>query len=175
MSDFPCVEDRLLSGPTVDRLLDSCRSRKYALMKRPFDPFPAPLRIGRSSRWLASLVFAWIARQVIDVECGNRMSDIHLEGFGSKGAPSSLCIVFDIQRMKQRYEAGFALDQICREFRIGKARLAEALRAAGTQIRKPGRSRSISADCAETASVLACRTSDPFGRSPASSEALHGY
>jgi predicted DNA-binding transcriptional regulator AlpA len=176
MSDVPCVEDRLLSGPTVDRLLDSCRSRKYALMKRPFDPFPSPLRVGRSSRWLASLVFAWINRQAKNEEHPGKVSGVRLEGEHSRGESLSLSVALNIQHMKQRYEAGYSLDQLCREFRIGKARLSEALRAAGAQLRKPGRSRSISTDCVETASVPAHRVNDPFGRTPASSEvARHGY
>jgi len=176
MSDVPYVEDRLLSGPTVDRLLDSCRSRKYALMKRPFDPFPSPVRIGRSSRWIASLVFAWIYRQAKNEEHSGNVSVISLEGQFSRDEPLVFSTALNIQYMRQRYEAGYSLDQLCREFRIGKSRLSEALRAAGAQLRKPGRSRSVSPGCVETASLPPRRVNDPFGQTPASKEvSRHGY
>ena len=133
------VEDRALNAPTVDYVLGSCRSRKYALMKRPIDPFPQPIRIGRSSRWLASAVFGWLARQ-----SGRPVEDKDVLVLASKPKPGSsdtvVSIAPDIAEMKELYESGLTLDELCKRFRIGKGRLSARLRAEGTVMRAPGRS-----------------------------------
>ena len=56
--------DRWLAGPSVDRLLDASRSRKYVLMKQLPDPFPSPYDTACGKRWLASEVYVWMARQM---------------------------------------------------------------------------------------------------------------
>lgn len=45
------------------------------------------------------------------------------------------------ETLKRDYESGLSLDVICKRYHIGKSKLSKLLRAAGAQIRKPGRAR----------------------------------
>lgn len=61
----PAPEDRLIPLPEVRAIVSFGTSRIYELMAAPTpDRFPPPVKVGRSSRWLASEVHAWVARQV---------------------------------------------------------------------------------------------------------------
>lgn len=135
------VEDHALSGHTVDYIIDSCRSRKYALMKRPFDPFPQPFQMGRSNRWLASEVYAWLARQSSRSMQGEGTLGLASTPQPSASVAAAVVPVVGTAEMKKLYESGSTLDELCRRFRIGKGRLSASLRAAGTVMRAPGRSR----------------------------------
>ena len=53
-------------------------------------------------------------------------------------------------KLKIEYEAGASLDALCKRYRMGKLRLSEMLRAAGTAMRAPGR-RSSSGRSAKSA------------------------
>lgn len=135
------VEDHAFSGNTVDYIIDSCRSRKYALMKRTFDPFPPPFQMGRSNRWLASEVYAWLARQSSRSAQGEGTLELASTPQPSASVAAAVVPVAGITEMKKLYESGSTLDELCRRFRIGKGRLSASLRAAGTVMRAPGRSR----------------------------------
>jgi predicted DNA-binding transcriptional regulator AlpA len=45
-----------------------------------------------------------------------------------------------IEALKLDYESGLSLDVLCSRYHIGKTRVSKMLRAAGAQLRKPGRS-----------------------------------
>ncbi len=149
--------DRLLRGATVDRLIDGPRSRKYALMKRLFDPFPQSYSIGRSSRWLASEVYAWLDRRLASspsnqpdagLDSGTPTAPLgptdgtgaSVETTSTKERPNRL----DIRRARELYEAGWSADSICRELQVGKRRLLNALHDEGVAVRRPGRRNSVS-------------------------------
>ncbi len=132
------IKRDLLKGSSVDDLMEFCKSRKYALMKRPFDPFPQPIRLGRSSRWVASEVHAWLDRQ-INRQARSEVSidELTLE-VPTKQASSTTSKVDGIMKMKSLYESGYTLDELCRQFNISKVRLSQALRDVGTAMRRPG-------------------------------------
>lgn len=61
----PASEDRLIRLSEVLSIVGLGPSRVYELIAAPTpDRFPPPVKVGRSSRWLASEVHAWVARQV---------------------------------------------------------------------------------------------------------------
>jgi hypothetical protein len=49
------------------------------------------------------------------------------------------------EALKRDYETGLSLDALCQLYHVGKSRASKLLRAAGAQIRKPGRSTKPSA------------------------------
>lgn len=133
-------DDRLLTAAEVDRILGSPPGRKYALMKRPWDAFPDVIKLGRSSRWLASAVYAWIERQI--TQSGEiKMHTTHQMPTSpeKRVSPGAAAPATDIAAMRTMYETGASLDETCREFRISKTRLSKLLKEVGTTIRKPGR------------------------------------
>ena len=130
-----CPEaDRWLTAAMVDEMFSLSVGRKYALMKRLIDPFPQPIRIGKSVRWLESKVLAWKNRQEQMSEVESMFADIEVNPQIKTRPVDSRAVA-----MKESYEAGASLDQICRKYRIGKQTLSDTLRAVGTQMRPVGR------------------------------------
>ena len=135
-----------LAGRSIDELLDVRRGMKFELMKRFPDPFPQPeLRLGRSPRWSRREVFAWIERQRErhSASAGNFSEEDRIQPPVVPAPPQRATTRFDVYEAKRYYELGRSLDDLCRELRVGKARLIKELRAAGAELRKPGRPRLV--------------------------------
>lgn len=145
--------DRLLKSATVDRLLDASRGLKFALAKRAFNPFPKPYSLGRSNRWLESEVVGWLQQELQGQATPNASGATNASASTSNRPMADLprkdATKLDVQAAKALYERGRSLDSLCRELQVGKARLIKELRAAGTEMRKPGR-RSVAAMRATT-------------------------
>jgi predicted DNA-binding transcriptional regulator AlpA len=136
--------DKWLNLTQVAILMSVSKNTVKPLMERLIDPLPQPFPFGQSRRWLASQVWAWMERQM------SRGSTVnHLDNLADDSATetevsaSSARAVVDadlwLNQLKTEYESGTTLDELCRQHRLGKARLSVLLRNAGAAMRRPGR------------------------------------
>ena len=141
--------DKWLKATETAELLSINRNHLEALMNQPFDPLPKPFPFGKTRRWLASQVWAWMERRMSGTP-GNALVESvptpQLKEAPILGRPCPA------QELRQLYESGMTLDAICRDKRIGKARLLVVLREAGTTLRRPGRR--TAKDCANEGASL---------------------
>ena len=127
--------DKWLKATETAELLSVNRNHLEVLMNQPFDPLPRPFPLGKTRRWLASQVWAWMERRMsphleVPSDCSSTTGAMQ-PSFESAASPAG--------ELRQLYESGMTLDAICREKKIGKARLLPLLRGAGTNLRRPGR------------------------------------
>lgn len=135
--------DMWLNATQVAKLLSVSRNSLKSLMRRFIDPLPQPFPFGQNGRWLASDVWAWMERQM---SRGNAEppSDVASDSATEpRESAQSRSPVNDadlwVDQLKTEYELGTTLDELCRQHKVGKARLSELLRNAGVSMRKPGR------------------------------------
>ena len=62
----------LLPAREVCRRVGVSRGHLYRLMRRPIDPFPSPIHVGRSARWPSNEVQAWIEGEIERERSGAR-------------------------------------------------------------------------------------------------------
>ena len=59
----PILNQPLVKVDEICKRLSISRATIYRLMKQEENPFPAPIKIGKSSLWVWSEVEAWVQRQ----------------------------------------------------------------------------------------------------------------
>lgn len=134
--------DYFLVGTECDHLLKASKKAKFILMKRSEDPFPQPVKqFGTTRRWLASEVYAWLARQAASSVELLHFRDPPRSPKPPKDLYAKTAVAIDVQKMADLYCAGASLDELCREFQVGKQRLSISLREEGVKMRPPGRKR----------------------------------
>lgn len=59
----PILDQHLVKVDKICKRLSISRATICRLMKQEHDPFPAPIKIGKSSLWALSEVDAWVQQQ----------------------------------------------------------------------------------------------------------------
>jgi predicted DNA-binding transcriptional regulator AlpA len=151
--------DKWLNLTQVANLISGSRNTVKPLTERFIDPLPQPFPFGQSRRWLASQVWAWMERQMSRGSTVNPLDNLADDSATeTEGSAQSTQFVVDvdlwINQLKTEYESGTTLDELCRQHRLGKARLSALLRNAGAAMRKPGRRGEIAKS---TEAITACQ------------------